>query len=89
MSEKAPTPPSLEIHLLGPFRAAVDERVVEERHWSRRKPALLVKLLALQPHHQLHREQVLELLWPDLDPEAGANSLNKSIHAAQRALECT
>jgi DNA-binding SARP family transcriptional activator/Tfp pilus assembly protein PilF len=80
-------PPSLELHLLGPFRAAVDGRAVEERRWSRRKQSLLVKLLALQPHHRLHREQIMELLWPDLDAEAAANSLHKTIHAARRALE--
>src|SRR5205085_8413798 len=78
---------SLEIHLLGPFRVTVDERAIEERRWSRRKPKLLVKLLALQPHHQLHREQAMEFLWPDLDAAAAANNLHKSIHAARRALE--
>src|SRR5919199_804759 len=85
--EKSAAPLSLEIHLLGPFRVAVDGRAVEERRWSRRKPALLVKLLALQPHHQLHREQVVELLWPDLDAEAAANNLHKAIHLARHALE--
>ncbi|HKG21654.1 MAG TPA: BTAD domain-containing putative transcriptional regulator [Blastocatellia bacterium] len=85
--EAIAAPPSLELHLLGAFRAAVDGRAVEERRWSRRKQSLLVKLLALQPHHRLHREQIMELLWPDLDAEAAANSLNKTIHAARRALE--
>jgi DNA-binding SARP family transcriptional activator/Flp pilus assembly protein TadD len=85
--EKSAVPSSLEIHLLGPFRVRVDGRTVEERHWSRRKPKLLVKLLALQPHHQLHREQVIEFLWPDLDAGAAVNNLHKSIHAARRALE--
>jgi DNA-binding SARP family transcriptional activator len=80
-------PLTLEIQMLGPFRVAIDGRAIEERHWSRRKPALLVKLLALQSHHQLHREQVMEFLWPDLDAEAAANNLHKSIHAARRALE--
>ncbi len=50
---------------------------------------LLVKLLALQPHHQLHREQVMELLWPELDSHSAANNLHKTIHAARRALEPT
>src|SRR5688572_8741259 len=77
----------LEIHLLGPFRVAVDGLPVEERRWSRRKPKLLVKLLALQPHHQLHREQIAELFWPGSDPEAAANNLHKAIHLARHALE--
>jgi len=78
---------SLEICLLGPFQVVVDGRVVNERRWTRRKPALLVKLLALQPHHQLHREQIIELFWPDSDPEAGHNNLHKAIHLARHALE--
>src|SRR5437764_9711343 len=85
--ERGDAPSSLEIHLLGPFRVAVDGREVEERLWSRRKPKLLVKLLALQPHHQIHREQLMELLWPDLDGEAAANNLHKAIHLARHALE--
>jgi DNA-binding SARP family transcriptional activator len=78
---------SLKIYLLGPFRVVVDGRVVKERQWSRRKPALLIKLLALQPHNQLHREQTIELLWPDSDPESAANNLHKAIHLARHALE--
>ena len=85
--EESAAPSSLEVHLLGPFRVRVDGRLVEERHWSRRKPRLLVKLLALQAHHQLHREQVMEALWPDLDAGAAVNNLHKSIHAVRRALE--
>ncbi len=78
---------TLEIHLLGPFRVAVDGSPVEPRRWSRRSAALLVKLLALQPHQQLHREQVMELLWPELDLHSAANNLHKTIHAARRALQ--
>ena len=78
---------TLEIYLLGPFRVAVDGQSVGEQRWSRRKPTLLVKLLALQPYHQLHREQVMELLWPELQFEAASNNLHKAIHMARRALE--
>src|SRR5215470_2100791 len=81
------TSTTLEIYLLGPFRVAVDGQFVGEQHRSRRKPRLLVKLLALQSHHQLHREQVMELLWPELEPEAASNNLHKAIHMARRALE--
>ena len=85
--EQAATPSSLEVYLLGPFRIMVDGAPVEERYWARRKPKLLTKLLALQPHHQLHREQVMELLWPEQEPEAVGNNLHKAIHMARRALE--
>jgi len=88
IAEQKPVDPSaLEIHLLGPFRIAVDGRVVEGRHFTRRKPKLLIKLLALQPHHQLHREQAMELLWPDSDPDSANNNLHKAIHMARQSLE--
>ena len=80
-------PSSLEIHLLGLFRISVDGRAVDERRFTRRKPKQLIKLLALQPHHQLHREQAMEFLWPDSEPESAANNLHKAIHMARHALE--
>jgi predicted ATPase/DNA-binding SARP family transcriptional activator len=73
--------------LLGPFRCEVDGTSVEERRWSRRKAKLLIKLLALQPHHQLHREQLIETLWPELDSEAAVSNFNNILYAARRALE--
>jgi DNA-binding SARP family transcriptional activator len=85
---RGPTEPSsLEIHLLGPFRVVVDGAPIADRCFTRRKPKHLIKLLALQTHHQFHREQAMELLWRDSDPEAANNSLNKAIHMARRALE--
>lgn len=89
MPKNTYAPSSLEIHLLGPFRVTVDGRMVAEHQWPRPRPKLLVKLLALQPHHQLHREQVMELLWPEQEPESAGNNLHKAIHMARRALEPT
>lgn len=87
MLGNASVPSVLEIQLLGSFSISVDGREVEERLFSRQKPKLLIKLLALQPHHQFHREQVMELLWPDSDPELSRNNLHKAIHLARHALE--
>ncbi len=87
IKSKTFSPSSLEIRLLGPFRIVVDGTSVDEGHWSRRKPQLLLKLLALQPHHQLHREEAMELLWPEHEPESASNNLHKAIHLARRALE--
>ena len=85
--EQSATSSSLEIYLLGHFRMLVDGQAVDERSFTRRKPKLLIKLLALQPNHQLHREQAMEFLWPDSDPESAANNLYKAIHMVRHALE--
>ncbi|MCP5287100.1 MAG: PD40 domain-containing protein [Burkholderiaceae bacterium] len=79
--------PRLDIQLFGRFVVRIDDVAVDDRRWSRRAAQALVKLLALSAPHTLHREQLIDLLWPGQTPEAGVNSLNKALHAARRALE--
>ncbi len=81
--------PELQVHLLGRFQILVDGVPVEESRWGRKKAKVLIKLLALAPGHSLHREQLLELLWPEMETDAALNNLHKVIHAARRALEPT
>jgi DNA-binding SARP family transcriptional activator len=79
--------PQLRVALLGGFRV---ERVGVGRPvsaWQRRTAKTLTKVLAVHPLHRLHREQVLELLWPEVDFESALNSFGKALHAARRALE--
>jgi len=55
--------------------------------WQRRSAKTLTKLLATYPRHALHREQILEMLWADVDPESALNSFGKALYAARRAFE--
>jgi len=75
------------IRLLGRFEVSVGSRIIREDEWRLRKAASLVKLLALATDHRLHREQVMDLLWPDLMPGAAANNLHQALHVARRTLE--
>src|SRR6478735_7965868 len=50
------------------------------------RAAELVELLALEPRHRLHREQVVDALWPHLPAAAGACNLHKAAHLARRVL---
>lgn len=77
----------LRIRLLGGFRVSVGSRVVDDGEWRLRKAKALVKLLALAPGHRLHREQILDRLWPDLDADAAANQLRKTLHETRRVLD--
>ena len=85
--EKSRKPEAIRVELLGGFRVWVGSRVIEEDQWRLRKARSLVKLLALSPAHRLHRERVMEMLWPDLEPHAAANNLHYALHVARRALE--
>ncbi len=80
------TPPLLQVQLLGAFRVLVAGRVIPEGAWRGRRSASLVKLLALAGGHRLHREQAMDALWPNLDPDAQANNLNVAASRARQAL---
>ncbi|HWG08612.1 MAG TPA: hypothetical protein VN672_06350 [Solirubrobacteraceae bacterium] len=84
--DRAQVSGDLAIKLLGGFLALRDGEPVADSRWRLRKGRELVKLLALAPSHRLHREQLMEALWPELDPEAGANNLHQVVHVARRAL---
>jgi DNA-binding SARP family transcriptional activator len=75
------------VWLLGGFKVSVENRTIEEDTWRLRKAANLVKLLALSPSHRLHREQVMEALWPDLGTDAASNNLRGTVHTARDILE--
>jgi DNA-binding SARP family transcriptional activator len=74
------------IWLLGGFRVSVESRIIEGDEWHLKKAASLVKLLALAPGHRLHREQAMDLLWPNLGTRAASNNLRQALYAARRTL---
>lgn len=78
--------PKVEIILLGGFAVLVDGSPVEADSWVRPQAASLVKVLALAPGHRLHREQLIDRLWPELTIADAAPRLHKLAHYARRAL---
>jgi DNA-binding SARP family transcriptional activator len=87
-----PSPAAEEAHpvglcltMLGDFSVWLGPRPVAESAFARRKARSLLKLLALQPGHSLHRDQAMDLLWPDLSPRAAAAQLYKAIHHVRQA----
>jgi len=77
---------AMRVWLLGSFRVSVGPRTLEESQWHLKKAAALVKLLALSPAHHLHREQLMDLLWPGLGKKAASNNLRYALHGARRTL---
>src|SRR5712692_6745194 len=72
--------------LLGRFAVRVDGQPVPAGAWRHKRAAELVKILALADAHRLHGELVMDLLWPDLAPDAAASNLRKAVHFARAAL---
>jgi DNA-binding SARP family transcriptional activator len=75
------------VSLLGGFRVERDGDEQAEPDWPRRSAKTLTKLLAAHPAHSMHREQIIDVLWPEVDVESALNSFSKALHAARRAFE--
>lgn len=74
------------VRLLGAFTIETGETSVPAEAWTRRQAAALVKLLASTPGQELHREQVIDALWPDLSLDEAAPRLHKAAHFARKVL---
>jgi len=74
-------PETLRIYLLGDFRVCIGEEGIDSGHWKLRKAKNLIKILALAQNHRLHREKLMDLLWPEHDLNAATDSLHQTLHA--------
>ena len=54
--------------------------------WHRKKARQLFKLLLSRLNRRSPRDEVIELLWPESDPETGSTNLRSAMHAMRRAL---
>jgi DNA-binding SARP family transcriptional activator len=77
---------TIHVTLLGRFEVTVGAVPVAASSWTRRHAAALVKVLAMAPGRRLHREQVIDLVWPDDTIEEAMPKLHKAAHFARRAL---
>ena len=79
--------PLLRVRLLGGFCVERTDVGQAMSDWPRRSAKTLIKLLAVHPEHALHREQIIDTLWPGADTESALNSFGKALHAARHVLE--
>ncbi len=90
MMDKRVEPPSktaMSIQLLGGFSISANQRTIQAAQWRSRRALSLVKLLALTPGHRLHRDQVIDALWPDSDLAAATNNFHQTLYTARRVLD--
>jgi len=78
--------PRVFVEDLGRVRIAVGDRWVDGVA-VRRKVLALLCLLITKTRFASTREDVLESLWPELDPAAALNSLNQTVYFLRRVFE--
>ena len=72
--------------LLGGFCLQCGEQSLTEDQIHLRKARDILKLLALAPSHRLHREEVLDLLWPEQSPLQAAHNLSQTLYTLRPRL---
>jgi DNA-binding SARP family transcriptional activator len=69
----------IHLTLLGSFRVRLPGVLLVEGHLAT-KAAALLKILALRSHHEAHRDELAETLWPRQDASRAYNNVYKAIH---------
>jgi DNA-binding SARP family transcriptional activator/Tfp pilus assembly protein PilF len=75
-----------EVRLLGPFVLRRDGVPIATAGWQKRV-ASVFKVIATGPNRRRTRDEIIDLLWPDASPHAGAGNLRLIVHLLRRALE--
>ncbi len=86
-SRSSSAPPPLHVRALGAFMVWRGDEPIPSERWSRPTVTLLFKSLLSAPGHRLTRDGEIDLLWPDADPDAGANSLRVATHRLRAVLD--
>ncbi|MBN1372429.1 MAG: hypothetical protein JW987_10875 [Anaerolineaceae bacterium] len=79
-------PPALHVQLLGGFGVWVNGEPLSEEQLHSRRVRNLIKLLALTPGHRLHRDKIIDTLWPDSDLDAATNNFHQTLHTTRKVL---
>ena len=75
-----------EVRCLGAFALVANGRVFASIDFPRRKALDLLQHLLLARGAPLSRDTLIERLWPEVDPRAGANRLHVTLHALRAVL---
>ncbi len=81
-----PGPHALHIRCLGGFEIDVDGRPIDLTVLRPRARALL-RLLSLTPHRDVHREYLVDALWPGTDLTVGTRRLQVAMSSVRQVLE--
>lgn len=81
--------PLLRVHLLGPFQMFVGGKEVPKERWKSKKALTLFQYLLTRRGTKVHKESVLELLWPDENPMNSSNKLHSTVYMLRRMLQPT
>ena len=77
----------LDLHCLGQFEILRNGWPVPPQRFARRRSLELLKILLAHYGKPVHREELMEWLWPEVDLESAGTLLKVAVHYLRRALE--
>ncbi|MCR4300064.1 MAG: winged helix-turn-helix domain-containing protein [Sulfuricaulis sp.] len=83
---QAPPHGTMQVFMLGGFGLAVGGRGVDFGKWKRKQAVTLLKYLVTQVGRQVHRERILDSLWPNVDEDRGWDRLKVTMCYLRRQL---
>ena len=78
---------SLCIRLLGPFEVLREGQALSGSEWCSQQTRAILKMLVARHGHVVTADQLLDLLWPDEEPETARPRLHVRISQLRRALD--
>jgi TolB-like protein/two-component SAPR family response regulator/Tfp pilus assembly protein PilF len=86
-SSEKPSPPRLEIKLLGRFEILRDGQPIPEEDWGRRKTKTLLKILLTEPGRVFTQDELIDALFGGENVEKATENLYGRVSQLRRALE--
>jgi DNA-binding SARP family transcriptional activator len=77
----------LQVQTLGPFRVWRGSVEVTPQEWRREKARQLFQLFLTWRGRMMDRDRIVEILWPDLDPETAYRDFKVALSTLYRVLE--
>lgn len=78
---------TLWVRTLGPFSVWRGDSLISPREWQREKARQLFQLLVNARGQWLQRDQIVDMLWPDLPADSAIRDFKVALNAISRALE--
>ena len=77
----------LRISTLGPFTIQRDEEEIPTSAWGSQQTRTILKVLLTRRNHVISADQLVDILWPNDDPDTARNRLHVRISQLRRALD--
>lgn len=79
---------SIHIQTLGQFQVTRNGEAITPKAWGRDKTVQLFQFLVTARHRRaLHKEQIIDRIWEDIDPKGAEQTFKVALHGINKVLE--